>query len=203
MSEVSDQTDYVEDSPFPVPFQFAQNASNNVMMLYTNAKFYRTMFNTNHTVLVPLGNSYSPGLYYSTDTYFPAGIFNSTKPTTEVVFPNNNSVKINEALKIYHDIQVEFKLTKNIDGDGYQNVRKVQCLPVSASTPYDNSLVAYKQPGPNFRDTLHVQGEIDHGAGDEIYLRFNVMQDNKKNDESSTVLTIYRVVWNMCALKVI
>ncbi len=199
----SNQTDYTEDSPFPVPFQFTQNASSNVMMLYTNAKFYRTIFNTNCLIPVALGNSYSPGLYYSADTYLPNGIFNSTKPTTEIAFPNNNSVLVNEALMIYHDIQIDFKMTKTIDGDGYSNVRKIQCLPVSGTSSYDDSLVAYKQPGPNFRDTLHIQGEIQHTVGDNIYLRFNVMQDNKKNDESTTYLTIYRIVWNMCALKTI
>ncbi len=199
----TDDSDFVEELPFPVPFSFLSNLSQNVMMLYTSAKFFRTIFNDNCEVAIPIGNNYAPTLWYSFDTYLPASIFNSTKPISEVSFPSQNAVQINDDLKFYHDIQIDFELSKNSSRDGYQNTRKIQCLPVRYDgSPYDDSMVGYKQPGPNFRDTLSMQGEINHVAGDVVRLKFNLMQDNGFADQSDTLMTIYRITWNMCALKI-
>jgi hypothetical protein len=121
-----------------------------------------------------------------------------------VSFPNNNSVQINYAMKFYHDIQIDYKLSKNIANDGYQNFRKIQCLLVNSSNePYDDSMVSYRQPGPNNRDILHIEGVLDHTAGDIARLRFNLVQDNGFSDQSDTQLTIYSITWNMSGLKVI
>jgi len=189
----------------PAPNQvkiFAESSGQNVVMLYTRARFYRTAFNSNIVLALSLGNNFVPTQWYSTDGVLPINAFNSTKPITEVSFPSNNSVQINHAMKFHHSIQIEYSLAKDAYGNGYENFRKIQCIPVKAdNTVYDNNLIAYKQPGPNNRDIMLIQGDIDHAAGDIIKLRFNVVQDNGFNGQSTTYLTIYSVAWNLSGLK--
>ena len=200
----SQLTEYEEELPIPIPFTFLTSAAGNVFQIYSKASFYRTVFNTNIEINIPIGNNYSPSLWYSLDTYLPENIFNSTKPTTEISFPFLNSIQIHESMKFYHDFQVDFKITKNNTGDGYENLRKLQCIFVnSANHPYDNSMIAYKQPGPNNRDILMIQGEINHNMGDIIKPKFNIIQDNFNLGQSNTTLIIYRITWNICGLKVI
>lgn len=205
MATTTTETDYIEDLPFPVPFSFLSSLSQNVMMLYTNAKFYRTVFNNNATMTVAMGNNYSPGLWYSLDAYLPINIFNSTKPLPEFSFPNLNSVQLNENLKVYHDVEINFKIVKNLNEDGFQNTRKIQCLPVKGDsvTPYDNSLIGYCQPGPNNKNNMFIKGEIDHAAGDVVKLKINIVQDNEFGDQSDTILIINYITWNMMTLKVL
>jgi hypothetical protein len=201
---ITDETDYVEQLPESLPITFLTNLSNNVVMLYSNCKFYRTAFNTNIALNMPIGNNIIPTQWFSQDVLLPSGTFNSTKPITEISFPNNNSVQINYAMKFYHHIEIYYKLSKNLAQDGYQNMRKIQVLLVRADgvTVYDN-IISYRQPGPNNRDVLQLSGEIDQNAGDILKLRFNVIQDNQHADQSDTYLTIYSVTWNLSGLKVI
>ncbi len=205
MSEKQTSDDAFQDIlPFPIPFSFLQNLSNNIVQLYTSAKFYRTAFNSNILLNVPIGNNYIPTHYFSQDAFIPINTFNSTKPITEVTYPNNNSVLINYTGKYYHDVQIEYKLSKNLAGDGYQNFRKIQCMLVrdDGTTPYDDDVIAYKQPGP-IRDTLRIASEIDQIAGDVVKLRFNIVQDQGYGDQSETYLEIYQITWNISCLKVI
>lgn len=193
-----------ENLPPPKNVKIFADVTQNVFMLYTRARFYRTAFNTNAVLTLGLGNNFVPTHWYSSDGFLAINTFNSTKPITEVSFPNNNSVQINYAMKFHHSIQVEYSLAKDGAGNGYQNFRKIQCLPVKAdNTAYDANLITYKQPGPNNRDIMLIQGDIDHMAGDIIKLRFNVVQDNGFTDQSPTTLTIYSVTWNLSGLKVI
>jgi hypothetical protein len=194
-----------DELPFPIPFSFLSNLSNNVVMLYSSARFYRTAFNQNIKITAPIGNNYVPTHWFSADTFIPINSFNSTKPITEISFPNNNSVQINYTMKFYHDIQIDFKLSKNLAGDGFQNMRKIQVLLVRAdgTSVYDPSMIGYRQPGPNNRDILRVTGEINQTATDILKLRFNVVQDNGYNDQSDTYIEIYSIDWNMSGLKVI
>lgn len=202
--QTSNQTDYIEKLPFPTPYSFLQNLSNNVVMLYTSAKFYRTAFNSNIELNMQIGNNYTPTQYFSQDTFIPTNTFNSTKPITEIGYPNKNSVLINYTGKYYHDVEFEYKLSKNSAGDGYQNMRKIQVLLVrnDVTTEYED-MIAYRQPGPNNRDYLRIAGEIDQTAGDIINIRFNLVQNNTFNDESDTYLEIYSITWNISCLKVI
>ena len=193
-----------ESLPTPDNIKIFSSAAQSVFMLYTRARFYRTAFNTNAILTLGLGNNFVPTHWYSVDGFLTANTFNSTKPITEVSFPNNNSVQINYAMKFHHSIQVEYSIARDGIGTGYQNFRKIQCLPVKAdNTPYDNNLITYKQPGPNARDIMLIQGDIDHAAGDIIKLRFNVVQDNGFADQSATTLTIYSITWNLSGLKIV
>jgi hypothetical protein len=154
-------------------------------------------------MVIPIGNNVIPTQWFSTDVFFPINLFNSTKPITEVSFPTNNSVQVNSQMKFFHSIQIEYSLARDALGSGYQNFRKIQCIPVQAdgSTVYDANFVTYRQPGPNMRDSMLIQGEISHDDGDIVRLRFNIAQDNTKGDQSATYMTIYSVTWNMSGLK--
>jgi hypothetical protein len=200
----SNKTDYIENLPFPTPYSFLQNLNKNVVMLYTSAKFYRTAFNSNLLLNMPIGNNFTPTQYFSQDTFIPANTFNSTKPLTEVSYPNRNSVLINYTGKYYHDVEIDYKLSKNSAGDGYQNMRKIQVLMVrdDGISAYED-MISYKQPGPNNRDFLRVAGEIDQTAGDIVQLRFNLVQNRNFNDQSDSYLEIYSITWNISCLKVI
>ena len=200
----SNKTDYIENPVFPIPYSFLQNLSNNVVMLYTSAKFYRTAFNSNILLNMPIGNNFTPTQYYSQDTFIPINTFNSTKPITEISYPNKNNVLINYTGKYYHDVEIDYKLSKNSAGDGYQNMRKIQVLMVrdDGITTYED-MISYKQPGSNNRDLLHIAGKIDQIAGDVVELRFNLIQNNGFLDQSDTYLEIYSITWNISCLKVI
>lgn len=194
---------YNENSTTPIPIKIYADASQSVIMLYTKARFYRTAFNTNPIIIIPIGNNVIPTQWFSIDSFFSENLFNSTKPITEVSFPFNNSVQINYPMKFFHSIQIEYSLARDALGSGYQNFRKIQCIPVRSdgSTVYDANFITYRQPGPNLRDTMLIQGEINHDTGDVVRLRFNVVQDNTSGDQSATYMTIYSVTWNMSGLK--
>lgn len=194
-----------ESLPQPIPYTFLSSVGDSVVMLYSNCKFYRTAFNNSVSVLLSVGNNFTPTNWFSQDGFLPNNVFNSTKPITEVSFPNNNCVQINANMKFFHQIEIDYKLVKNLSMDSFQNFRKIQVMPCRADgiTPIDTSFVAYRQPGPNNRDIMLCSFEINHQIGDIIKLRFNVVQDNSFSDVSDTYLIIYGVTWNLSGLKVI
>lgn len=195
-----------EDLPFPVPISILQNLSDKVIMLFTKCCFYRNQFNLNLEMMLDQGTDISPGLIWLSPSYYlPSGFFNSTKPISEVSFPNNNSVQINRTMTFYHDITVMFKLTLNSDADNYQNFRELRCRLVMADglTQYDSSLFGYAQPATGSHFEVNFAGSINHNAGDKIQLQFTLAQDNTHSNQSATLLTIFNLSWNIIGLKVI
>lgn len=194
-----------EELPFPVPISLINNLSDAVILLFTRCAFYRNQFNSNLELSMPIGPDISPGqIWLSPTTFLPINFFNSTKPITEISFPNANSVQFNQTMQYYHDITVMFKLSLNSNGDHFQNHRELRCRLVGADgiTQYDNSMFFYGQPSSEEHFEIHLSGAIQHYAGDIAKLQFSISQDNVHNNQSDTLLTIFNINWSILALKV-
>lgn len=195
-----------EDLPFAVPINLLANLNKNVILLFTKGAFYRSQYNTNLELIMPLGIDISPNtIWLSNSMFLPVNFFNSTKPILEISFPNNNCVQFNRTMQYYHDITIQFKLTKNLNSDNYQNYRELRCRLVQNDgiTQYDQSIFGYGQSGSGEHFEINLRGDIQHFAGDIAKLQFTIAQDNRYNDQSDTILTIFSITWNIMGLKII
>lgn len=194
--------EYENDNlPFPIPIDFLGGGTQAVL-LFSSANFYRTVLNTNINITAPLGVDISPGLiYFSPDCYLPVNTFNSTKPITEVIFPDSNQTLILFDSKYMHDIMIQYKLTKE-DNTNYTNNREVRATLVNSTGGiYDASIYANSQPNPGAHDILHIKGYVEHNVNDAIRIKLNVVQDTTRSDTSSSKITILRISWNILGLK--
>lgn len=190
-----------EEQPFPEFIQF--ESSGKSVLLYSSANFCRTSSNSNIEINIPPGPDILPGTIYMSPSFFiPNNTFNLTKPRAEITYPNANSAMILTDLEFVHDIMVQYKLTK-LDGSNYSNNRELRCFLTKQDdiTIYDSSLFANTQPDSGNHDTLHITGSINHNLGDVVKLKFNLVQDNEHNDVDGTIMTIFRISWNIFSIK--
>lgn len=193
-----------ENLPFPIPINLLSGLSDKIIMLFSKCCFYRNQFNSNLEMMMDIGNDVSPNtIWLSPSYYLPINFFNSTKPITEISFPNNNSIQINRTMTFYHDIIIMFKLGLNSNGDHFQNNRELRCRLVDENgIQFDSSLFGYAQPSSENHFEINFAGSIDHNAGDKIIIQLTLAQDNVHNNQSPTLLTIFSITWNILALKV-
>lgn len=160
------------------------------------ASFYRVESNLNIQIIVPLGTN--DGIFYSSDDiYLPSGIFTKTQPNTIISYINNVDVKVTQNFNCMHDILVQYKLTKS-DGTNYANRREVRATLVDGlGNTYENGIFANQQPNTGEHDMIIIKGYIVHNVDDIVRLKFNIIQDNKRGDQSNSVITIFRIMWNI------
>lgn len=189
--------------PFPDFFDFS-SAPVDAIMLYSSANFFRTASNSNIEIAVPLGADISPGtIWFSSNIYLPSGIFNSTRPITEVLYTDNKDALILADQAFLHDILIQYKITKS-NGQNFTNSREIRCTLVreDGTTVYDSSLYSNTQPDSGAHDYIMIRGHINHNFNDTVKIKLNVIQDKKNNDNTDSKLTIFRVSWNILGLKV-
>lgn len=199
-----DDVPYTDDKlPYPDFFDFS-SAPVDAVMLYSSANFIRTESNSNIQITIPLGGDISPGtIWFSPNIYLPTGIFNTTKPITEVIYPNNKDALILADQTFLHDILIQYKITKD-NGQNFTNSREIRCTLVKddGTTVYDSSLYSNTQPDSGAHDYIMLRGHITHNFNDTVKIKLNIAQDKKNNDQTSSKLTIFRVSWNILGLKV-
>lgn len=178
-----------------------QNISTNVLptvsgLIKSFASFYRTETNSNVNITIPLG--INDGIFYSSsDIYLPNGIFTKTFPNIIISYVNNVDVKVTQNFNCMHDILIQYKITKS-DGTNYKNRREIRSTLVNGSgNIYENVIFANQQPNTGDHDMIILKGYIVHSVGDIVKIKFNIVQDNKFGDQSDSMITIFRVMWNI------
>jgi len=192
-----------ESLTFPDFFNFSDEISSDVSMIYGSGHFYRNNSNSNIIINVGLGTDISPGLIYmSSDILLPINTFNVLREVPEIIFPNNQYARMLSNLDFYHDIMIQFKITKANDLT-FTNHRELRATLVRSdnSSVYDASIYANNQPEPGVHDMLIIKGKISHLTGDDVKLKLNLVQDTENDDQDNTKLTIFRISWNIMALK--
>ena len=180
----------------PVISQSANTLPTVSGLIKSFASFNRSESNVNIEILAPLGAN--DGIFYgSDDIYLPSGIFTKTQPNTIISYVNNVDVKVIQNFNCMHDILVQYKLTKS-DGTNYANRREVRANLVDRSgNVYENAIFANQQPNTGDHDVILLKGYIVHNVDDIVRLKFNFIQDNKRGDHSDSMITIFRVIWNI------
>lgn len=178
-----------------------QNASPNVLptvsgLIKSFASFYRTESNSNVQINVPLGINDS--IYYSSgDIYLPNNILSKTRPNTIISYINNVDVKVTQNFNCMHDILIQFKITK-ANGTNYANMREVRSTLVNdLGVVYENVIFANQQPNTGEHDTIILKGYVVHNVNDIVRIKLNIVQDNKLSDQSDSMITIFRIIWNI------
>lgn len=193
--QTTNNTAYIERLPMPSLYTLGGGGSSTS---YNIARFYRTASNANVVITIPIGADYSPNLWYSEDTTLPMATLNDIATTLDVDIMDGCYARINTSGKYQHNLRIEYKLTKNIGGDGFKNMRKIQCLFIKDDgTAYNLANAGYQQPGSSNRMTMDIVDIIDHTANDKIKMRFTVVQDNAFTDHTDTYLTIYNIIWTI------
>lgn len=198
-----DDVPFTDDRlPYPDFFDFSTNGNINATMMYSSANFFRTSSNSNIEITVPLGADISPGtIWFSPNIYLPNGIFNSTRPITEIIYPNNKDALVLVDQNFLHDVLIQYKITKN-NGQNFTNSREIRCTLVrdDGTTVYEASLYSNTQPDSGAHDYIIVRGHILHNLNDTVKIKLNIVQDKKNDDQSDSKLTIFRVSWNILGL---
>ncbi len=193
-----------ENLPEPKFFNFSTITSE-AIMLYSSAHFYRTQSNNNISLNIALGNDILPGaIWMSPNIYLPDNIFNLIKPIAEISFPDCKDVLLLKDLTFLHDILIQYKITKT-DDTNFLNRRELRCTLVKedGTTVYDAGLYANQLPDSGQHDNIFLKGHITHLLGDKVRLKFNMVQDNSYDAQSDTKITIFRISWNILALKMV
>lgn len=203
MDKCLDITSLDESLPEQTYMDLSSLGITEAVLLCASGNFYRTNSNSNITIDIPLGTDISPGsIYLSPDVYLPINSYNDTKTITEVNFPENRDVSISADLQFKHSIMIQYKLEKG-DTTNYKNNRGLRAILVKAdgTSIYDASLFSEYQPVTGEHNTLLMEGCLTHSIGDLIKIKFSVVQDVNKSDQSSSYLTIFRITWNILGLK--
>lgn len=163
------------------------------------ATFYRTNQNANIAISIPVGTDPTlEDIYTSTDIYLPLFAFNARKENSAVQYINNKDAKILKTFTYLHDILIQYKLTKG-DGSNFVNQREIRTTLVKqyGLSIYDESIFSNQQPDTGQYDYILIKGIIAHIVNDIVMIRFNIIQDNKLNGLSETLLTIFHISWNI------
>jgi hypothetical protein len=183
----------------PIPPNPIFISSSGTALINSSANFYRTFNNSNVTIPITTG-TFIPGsnIYISPTSVLPINTFNSTNPNAEVSYLNNNSVQLLTGLTCFHDIKIEYKLTKS-DGTNYTNQREIRVNLVKNDevTEYKPSISSNTMPNTGDHNILLINGYINHNTGEIVKIQFYIVQDTENNDISNTLLTIFRISWNI------
>ena len=159
------------------------------------ASFYRTELNSNVQINVSLGTNDS--IFYSSDIYLPNNILNKTQPNSIISYINNVDVRVAQNFNCMHDILIQFKITK-ANGTNYSNRREVRSTLVNnLGVVYENVIFANQQPNTGEHDTIILKGYVAHNVNDIVRIKLTIVQDNKLNDQSDSLITIFRIIWNI------
>ena len=182
----------------PVFFNFSSMAS---LVDTVSANFFRTILNSNINMVLPLGNSVASSIYESSIAYLPANTFNKKKEISSIMFPNNSDALILDQVACTHDIVIQYKINKS-DGTNFSNQREIRVTLVGAdNTVYNDSVFSNQQPDSGEHGYMLLKGNIIHTTNDIIKIKINIVQDNKLNDQSDSLLTIFLISWNILVLK--
>jgi hypothetical protein len=198
---MSNNSPFVDDAlPYPVFITSANLSTLASDIEYGSANFFRTSFNNNMVITVPLGaDSTSVGIYTSNNIYLPSNIFNLVENITDgVLFINNVDATLLTPCTIFHDILIHYKITK-ADSTNYTNKRELRATIVQADgvTTYDDSIYSNKQPDTGDHDCLIMKGHVMHNQSDIVRIKFQLIQDITQTDETDSLLTIFRISWNL------
>jgi len=189
----------LENNNIPKPLSTSQQMSGSgTVVRVATAMFYRTANNTNIELLLPLGAE-SNGISGSPDVILTTP-FLSFQTAPNITFDNDHSAIILNNTKILHNINILFKLTK-ADGTNFRNLREVRCYLIKADgTSYDTSVYSYNQPSTGVHETLILRGYVTHRQGDNVRLKFVVAQNQMNNDQSDTLMTLFRIHWDLTSI---
>lgn len=161
----------------------------------SNATFYRTGSNSNVQINVPIGPL--DVVYVSPDTYLPSFVFNSTRLSAQVIWQNDVNAQFLQTINANHNLIIQYKLTKD-NGTNFANQREVRAYLVNAAgNPYDDAIYTSDMPDSGSHSCLLLNQFISQTIGDIIKLKFVIIQDTTNNDETDSLLTIFKISWNI------
>lgn len=177
---------------------------NNISALvnHSSANFYGTLQVPTFYLDIPIGIDIIPNtIYKSYDSFLQPNSFNKKKESQAVVFKNNADLTILNQVTCTHDILIQCKINK-FDGTNYANQRAVIVTLVNQyGTVYDDAMVSNQQPDSGDHQNIILKGNIIHNTNDIVRLKFNIVQDNKINDQTDSKITIFQISWDILVLK--
>ena len=167
-------------------------------LISSSASFYRTELNSNIEINIPQGiDPLSQNIWQSPDVFLPVNTFTTTAPNTIVSYPSSRDVQLLKDYKVLHEVIIQFKMEKS-DGTNYINQRELRATLVNGTgVQYNQSIFSYWMPDTGSHDQIVLKGYITHYANDLVKLKLNIVQDNRLSGQSNSLLTIFRVNWNL------
>lgn len=173
----------------------------NIASLFTiaSANFFRNANNDNSTIYIPMGPAVD-SVYTSPDVYLPLNILNGKTESNTIKFANNRDAFVVGNVTCVHNILIYFKLNK-ADGNNFANQREIRVDLVRADGSSYNTIFASYQPDTGAHTAIILNKTLVNQTNDVVRIKFNLFQDNKLNDNSDTLLTIFSVAWNIEVFK--
>lgn len=165
----------------------------------SNAVFYRTELNSNIQITIPQGTPNGGGtLWTSPNIYLPINAFNYVYETTNIIYPNYRDAQILQVSTYTHSLLIKFKLTK-ADTTNFANQREIRTYLVMAdgTTAYNSSIFSNQEPDTGQHDFILIDQSISHSINDIVKILFYIVQDDTLTDMSDSLLTVFRVSWNI------
>lgn len=186
-----------EQLPFP---EFIHFTSTQAAILYGSGAFIRHATDTNIQLVIPIGTNITPTIWYSPFIYLSNGSLNNIQNSDLVSFINQKDVQVLSNVVLRHDILIQYKITKDTNANFF-NSRNIRCTLVDSHDNVINANIsANNHPDTGQHDFLLISGAISHSSGDIVKIQFYLAQDNLLSDQSDTMLTIFRINWNISGL---
>lgn len=157
-----------------------------------SATFYRTQFNNNIEITIPVGSASGGVTVNTTLVTIPVNSFNSTSNSANITASTQNFT-IGTSMDIIHNVKILAKM-QQVGGVNYSNYRELRCYPsLPDGTPYNSAVGTNIQPATGDMVNVLIDGKIAHNSGDVVTLAFQVAQVT--GSSSDTLLTIFRIDW--------
>lgn len=180
----------------PLPIVITPSGGSGSGIEVATGTFYRTQFNTNLEIAMSTGIA-NAGVFVSDPTTYPAFTFNATSTSPNITYAAG-AFTITANMQVVHTITVTFKLQK-ADGTNYTNYREVRLFPALLNgTAYNSAVGSNIQPATGNIEYAHINGVINHSAGDVVTLAAQVAQ--VVSNASDTLLTVFRIDWQLTGI---